>query len=149
MSDELVAQVRAALQRQVVNAILGNERVARAYGLRVTDLQTLHLLVLNNEVRTPRQISSVTGMPTSTVTKLLDRLEEAGYIRRAADPTDRRRTRILLVDEAIAPLRTVYGTADAEFDALSREFDDSELSVVARYLDAVSDFYAAKFESVQ
>lgn len=149
MSDELVAQVRGALQRQLVHAILGNERVAREHGLRVTDLQALHLMVLREDVRTPRQISDTTGMPTSTVTKLLDRLEQAGYVRRIPDRTDRRKTRIELVDEAIAPLQILYGKADAEFDALSRRFETYELEVVARYLDAVSDFYAPKPEEAR
>ncbi|MFC5123096.1 MarR family winged helix-turn-helix transcriptional regulator [Pseudoclavibacter helvolus] len=98
-------------------------------------------MVLRDDVRTPRQISDTTGMPTSTVTKLLDRLEQAGYVRRAPDPTDRRKTRIELVAETIAPLRTLYGNTDAEFDALSRQFTSDELSVVVRYLEAVSDFY--------
>ncbi|GAA1486867.1 MULTISPECIES: MarR family winged helix-turn-helix transcriptional regulator [Micrococcales] len=141
MSDELVGQVRAALQRQLVHAILDNERVAREHGLRVTDLQTLHLMVLREDVRTPRLISDTTGMPTSTVTKLIDRLEQAGYVRRAPDPADRRKTRIELVPDAIAPLQTLYGNADAEFDALSRQFSSSELKVVIRYLEAVSGFY--------
>lgn len=141
MGDELVARVRAALQRQLVHAILGNERIAREHGLRVTDLQTLHLMVLCDDVHTPRQISDTTGIPTSTVTKLLDRLEKAGYITRTADPADRRKTRITLVTEKIAPLQTLYSRTDAEFDALSRRFDDSELETVIRYLDAVSDFH--------
>ncbi|MBB2955974.1 MarR family winged helix-turn-helix transcriptional regulator [Pseudoclavibacter helvolus] len=141
MKEDLVGQARGALQRQLVHAILGNELVARQHGLRVTDLQTLHLMVLRDDVRTPRQISDTTGMPTSTVTKLLDRLEQAGYVRRAPDPTDRRKTRIELVAETIAPLRTLYGNTDAEFDALSRQFTSDELSVVVRYLEAVSDFY--------
>lgn len=141
MKEDLVGQARAALQRQLVHAILGNELVARQHGLRVTDLQTLHLMVLRDDVRTPRQISDTTGMPTSTVTKLLDRLEQAGYVRRTPDPTDRRKTRIELEAEAIAPLRTLYGNTDAEFDALGRQFTSDELSVVVRYLDAVSDFY--------
>ncbi|WGW10518.1 MarR family transcriptional regulator [Saxibacter everestensis] len=142
MSDGLVGQVRVVLQRQLVHAILGNERVAREHGLRVADLQTLHLMVLREDVRTPRQISDTTGMPTSTVTKLLDRLEQAGYVRRTMDPADRRKTRIELVAEAIAPLQTLYGNTDAEFDQLSRQFSSSELQVVVRYLEAVSGFYA-------
>ncbi|SJM69101.1 MarR family winged helix-turn-helix transcriptional regulator [Gulosibacter sp. 10] len=144
MGEDPAARVRAALQRQVVHAVLGNERIAREHGLRVTDLQTLHLLVLREDVRTPRRISDTTGMPTSTVTKLLDRLEQAGFLRRAPDPEDRRRTRIELEEDAIAPLRNVYGRTDEEFAALSGEFAPSELEVVARFLDAVSDFYAAR-----
>ena len=44
-----ITRVRQSLQRQVVAAVLGNEKVARAHGLLVTDLQTLHLLVLRED----------------------------------------------------------------------------------------------------
>lgn len=142
MHDDSVTRVRGALQRQIVHAILGNELVARQHGLRVTDLQALHLMVLRDDILTPRQISTVTGMPTSTVTKLIDRLEQAGYVRRAPDATDRRKTRIELINAAIAPLQTLYGTLDTEFDAVSHQFSTAELDTVARYLDAVSEFYA-------
>lgn len=144
MSNGLATEVRAALQRQLVHAILDNDRVARAHGLRVTDLQTLHLLVLREDVRTPRQISDATGMPTSTVTKLIDRLEASGYIRRTPDAADRRKTVIQLVPEAIEPLRTFYGRTDEEFDAVSQQFDATELTAIIRYLNAVSDFYALR-----
>src|SRR5699024_8339236 len=100
MTDELVARVRAAMQRQLVHAVLDNERVAREHGLLVTDLQALHLLVLRDDVRTPSQISAATGMPASTVTKLVDRLEAAGFVRRSSDPSDRRRTVLDLVPDA-------------------------------------------------
>lgn len=142
MHDDSVTRVRGALQRQIVHVILGNELVARQHGLRVTDLQALHLMVLRDDIRTPRQISTVTGMPTSTVTKLIDRLEQAGYVRRAPDATDRRKTRIELINAAIAPLQTLYGTLDTEFDAVSHQFSTAELDTVARYLDAVSESYA-------
>lgn len=140
-TNEQASQVRGALQRQLVDAILGNERVARQHGLLVTDLQTLHLLVLREDVRTPRQISEVTGMPTSTVTKLVDRLEAAGYLRRTIDTNDRRKTVLELVPEKIAPLQVLYGRTDDEFDALTRTFDRRELETIIRFLESVSDFY--------
>lgn len=136
-----VTRVRQALQRQLVAAILGNEKVARAHGLLVTDLQTLHLLVLREDVCTPSQISDMTGMPTSTVTKLIDRLESAGYVRRRTDPADRRKTVLELIPESVSPLRVLYGRTDQEFDDLSRQFTPDELGTVTRYLDAVSGFY--------
>lgn len=141
MTDNPIVRVRLALQEQLVTAILGNERVARRYGLRVTDLQTLHLLVMRPDVRTPREISDVTTMPTSTVTKLIDRLESAGYVRRTSDPEDRRRTVLELVEENIAPLQHFYGKTSDEFDQLSSTFSAEELELVARYLETVISFY--------
>ena len=141
MGEEQVARVRAAMKRQIVHAVLGNDRVARVHGLQVTDLQALHLMVLREDVRTPRRLCAATGMPPSTVTKLLDRLEKSGYIVRMADPIDRRRTLIELVPSAIEPLWTLYGNTDERFDELSMRFTPEELEIVTRYLDAVSDFY--------
>lgn len=141
MTEYHVELVRAAMQRQLVHAVLSNDRVARDHGLRVTDLQVLHLLVLRDDVRTPRQISMATGTPASTVTKLIDRLEVAGYVRRTSDPTDRRRTVLKLVPETIAPLHALYGRTDEQFNEMSRQFTPDELEVVSRYLNAVTDFY--------
>jgi seryl-tRNA(Sec) selenium transferase len=45
-----------------------------------------------------------------------------------------------VVPEAIAPLQRLYGRADGDFDEMSRRFSPDELDVVARSLDAVSDF---------
>lgn len=141
MENDQVARVRAAMQRQLVHAILDNDRIAREHGLRVIDLQTLHLMVLREEVRTPRQISVAAAMPASSVTKVVDRLEAAGYIRRAPDLRDRRRTLLELIPDAVERLTTFYGETDHAFDELSSQFSAVELDAVTRYLDAVSDFY--------
>lgn len=69
MVNELVERVRAAMQRQLVHAVLDNERVARQHGLLVADL---HLLVPREDMRTPIQISAATVclqvLPPSSLT---------------------------------------------------------------------------------
>lgn len=65
-------------------------------------------------------------------------------MRRTSDPSDRPRTVMDLVSDAIAPLRTLYQRADEQFDDLSRQFTPEELDIVVRYLDAVSDFYTLR-----
>jgi len=39
----------------------------------------------------PGQLAEQLGLTTGAVTKLLDRLQQAGYVTRSADPADRRR----------------------------------------------------------
>src|SRR5690625_2572016 len=104
MSSPNGARIQRAQQNALVNAVLGNERIAREFGLLVIDLQTLHLLVLRENVRTPKQLSQITSLPNSTVTRVLDRLENGGYLRRVHDPVDRRRINIELIEEAIEPV---------------------------------------------
>lgn len=143
--EKINQRIRVALQEQLITAILGNERVARQYGLLVTDLQTLHLLVMRPDIRSPHQISRITTMPTSTVTKLLDRLENAGYVRRKPDPADRRRTQIELIDEAIEPLHNFYGKNTDRFKEFNKEFSADDLKIVATYLEMITESHLLDF----
>lgn len=135
MSRTNGVRIRRALQGALVNAVLGNERIARELGLSVTDLQTLHLLVLREDTRTPTQLSQTTGLPTSTVTRVLDRLEHAGYIRRDDDPRDRRKVRIELVADKIDSVIGRYDQYTDVLEGINSEFTEKELGVVARYLE--------------
>ncbi|MBO3084045.1 MarR family transcriptional regulator [Cellulomonas sp. zg-ZUI188] len=135
------ARIQRALRGALVNAVLGNERIAREFDLLVTDLQTLHLLVLRDDVRTPKQLSQTTGLPTSTITRVLDRLEAAGYLRRAHDPQDRRRINIELIPEKIAPIINRYGQYTDTLDRTNAEFTEEELGLVARYLEQASSTF--------
>ncbi|MGA9747316.1 MAG: MarR family transcriptional regulator [Nocardioides sp.] len=141
MSSDAGNRIQQAFQAALVNAVLGNERIAREFGLLLTDLQTLHLLVLRPGVRTPKQLSEVSGLPTSTVTRVIDRLEKADYLQRSADPDDRRRTNIELVPEKVAALVSHYEQYGEELGRVNALFSDTELETVARYLEATVDTF--------
>ncbi len=134
MSSPSSLRIQRAFQSALVNAVLGNERIAREFGLPVTDLQTLHLLVLREDVRTPKQLSQTSGLPSSTVTRVLDRLEEAGYLRRTHDAADRRRTNIELVMDKIRPIVGSYGQHSDTLEQINAQFSEKELDTIARYL---------------
>lgn len=135
MSSPPSARIQRAFQVSLVNAVLGNDRIAREFGLLVTDTQALHLLVLRSDVRNAKQLSRTTGMPTSTVTRVLDRLEAAGYLRRVPDPIDRRRINVELIPEKIEPLMNHYSQYVENLARVNENFADDELEIVARYLE--------------
>lgn len=68
-----------------------------------------------------RQLSERTGTRASTLTGLLDRLENRGYLTRELDPADRRSFRLPLTKagQAVAT-RVLTAITDLERDALSR-----------------------------
>ncbi len=68
-----------------------------------------------------RQLSERTGTRASTLTGLLDRLEDRGYLTRELDPGDRRSFRLPLSEagQAVAT-RVLAAIGDLERDALSR-----------------------------
>ncbi|HWN60526.1 MAG TPA: MarR family transcriptional regulator [Streptosporangiaceae bacterium] len=68
-----------------------------------------------------RQLSERTGTRASTLTGLLDRLENRGYLTRELDPADRRSFRLPLTEagQAVAG-RVRAAVADLERDAAAR-----------------------------
>jgi DNA-binding MarR family transcriptional regulator len=68
-----------------------------------------------------RQLSERTGTRASTLTSLLDRLENRGYLARELDPADRRSFRLPLTKAGQAVAAQVLAAiADLERNALSR-----------------------------
>lgn len=132
------------LQLVIASSVMTNERIARAMGLNVVDLQALGFIARNGAPMTAGEVSQQTELPTSTTTRVLDRLEKHGYIERMTDPTDRRRVVVRARPEAAAGVGR--GGDDDPYagilDGMRRvheRFTVDELEVVARYLDAVKD----------
>ncbi len=71
--------------------IMFHQSVADVLGLHITDHKCLDLIRQYGAMPAGR-IAELTGLTTGAVTGIIDRLEKAGYVRRANDPKDRRRT---------------------------------------------------------
>jgi DNA-binding MarR family transcriptional regulator len=68
-----------------------HQSVADVLGLHITDHKCLDLIRQYGAMPAGR-LAELTGLTTGAVTGIIDRLEKAGYVRRANDPKDRRRT---------------------------------------------------------
>ncbi|MGI0048543.1 MAG: MarR family winged helix-turn-helix transcriptional regulator [Nitrososphaera sp.] len=71
--------------------IMFHQAVADELGLHITDHKCLDL-IRNYGAMPAGRLAELTGLTTGAVTGTIDRLEKAGYVRRANDPNDRRRT---------------------------------------------------------
>lgn len=82
-------------------------------------------------------LSKRTGLAKTTLTSMLNRMERKALIRREADPADRRRMRVFLLDAARA-LEEEYLRISAQMDALYFEgFADSETKALESALERV------------
>lgn len=80
-------------------------------------------------------VGAYSGLSSGGVTVVLDRLEKAGFIRRTANPDDRRS---VLVDFAPAKQRKVT----AHYDGIERQFGELLKSSPIEELETVLGFFA-------
>lgn len=124
--------------RFIADLIVFNQQVADRLGLGMTDMQVIGHIQRDGGAMTPGRLATLTGLSTGSVTGVLDRLEQAGFVHRERDPGDRRRV-LLRVDEArlqrdIAPLYA--SQAELLADVVDR-FSPGERQTIAAFLDAL------------
>ncbi|HEV7743033.1 MAG TPA: MarR family transcriptional regulator [Pseudolysinimonas sp.] len=133
-SDE---RISSAMRRVIADAVLTNERIARGIGLNVVDLQTFGILLDAGRPLTAGEISARTELPTSTTTRVIDRLEKGGFVRRASDPADRRKVVIEPIHERLASFQDAYAGILEDLARLNEGFSAAELDTIARYLETM------------
>jgi DNA-binding MarR family transcriptional regulator len=113
---------------------LFSQAVAERIGMHSTDIETMELLNILGPM-TAGELSGRTGLSSGATTRLIDRLEHAGLVRRRPDATDRRRVIIEPAYENLDQLGVLfYPMADGIAKILS--------SYSAEQLDAFLEFIA-------
>ena len=137
-SDRLKDAVLRATRKVSSQAALFSQAVADRIGLATIDVECLE--VLNDEGPvTVGRLAEWTGLTTGAATRMIDRLEQAGYVRRVADPADRRRVVVEPVAQRMASLADVHGSiARAQLEVIAR-FSDEQLVAIADYLETSID----------
>jgi DNA-binding MarR family transcriptional regulator len=138
MSAPQRATLAEALGREVrtfiANALLFNQKIAAQVGLNGTDMQCLHLLALQGSA-TPGELARRCGLTTGGITVVLDRLEDAGYIRRIPNPSDRRSWIIRPVAARIRQLETIYRSKSQLLFNLLASYDEDELRLILGFFE--------------
>ena len=134
--DEVTERIAAAMRHVISSSVMTNERIARTVGLSVVDTQTLGIIAAAESPLTAGEVSAATQLPSSTTTRVLDRLENAGFIERSADPDDRRKVVVSVLPKMIETMGPAYGGILQELAAMHEDFTVAELEVIARYLEA-------------
>lgn len=136
---QLGDQIAVEMQELIASAVLTNERIARSIGLNVVDFQTYGVLMRNGGPMTPGQVSQATELPSSTTTRVLDRLEAKGMVERRPDPSDRRKVWVHAVPFNDERVGAAYAEILRQMDEVHARFTVAELQTVLRYLAVIKD----------
>src|ERR1700749_2336920 len=121
-ADRVVLEIR----KFIAASIFFNTQAAEKAGIGLTDMQMLHMLQLYGP-STPSQLGTWTGLSSGGVTVALDRLEKGGYVRREANPADRRSLLITLVPTRLRKIAAMYEGVEKETRRLLATLPKSDL----------------------
>jgi DNA-binding MarR family transcriptional regulator len=136
---QLGEQISGAMQEVIAAAVLTNERIARLVGLNVVDFQTYGVLLRHGEPMTPGQVSQATELPSSTTTRVLDRLQGEGMVERRPDPADRRKIWVYARPFDHEGVSAAYAEIVRQMEEVHADFTVAELQTVLRYLGTVKN----------
>ena len=111
------------------------------FGLRFIDYSVLRVLQLSGEPyrMSPTELAEIVLRSSGGMTQILDRLESAGLVGRAADPSDRRK---VLVELSAAGLRTgkdANASYRRERERILSELSDGEVDDLDRAVHRLLD----------
>lgn len=126
---QLLAELRRAGRDHSDATVIFHTTMAARFGLTATDEKTMSLLQRRGAM-TAGQIAVSTGLATASVTDLIDRLEQRGFVRRRRDPRDRRRV-IVEPDAAhVSRVAAFFKSPGRSLARLLARYSNAELAIL-------------------
>jgi DNA-binding MarR family transcriptional regulator len=113
--------------------------VARRHGLSHAALNALAVIEGNGAPLATGEISTRMHITTGTMTSVLDTLERNGYIRRLADPDDRRRVLVDITPTAQTVLDQMLPEVQQQAKAVMTVLDDDTLQALLDILATLAE----------
>jgi DNA-binding MarR family transcriptional regulator len=128
-----------------------NQFIAERMGVNRTDHRVLEILNRKGAM-TAGDLALAAHLTTGAVTAVVDRLEEAGFVRRVRDTEDRRR---VLIEQTLESTRTAMRYyqpfMSATFESMTK-YSAEELEVVRDFMRgaaAISEEYAKELRAAE
>ena len=115
-----------------------NDAVGAQIGLKGGDLEILDLVARYGPM-SPSEITTSTGIHPATLTGVIDRLENAGWLLRAPAPDDRRRIHLQARRERGPELVKLYAPMNRSLSEICAALTPEQLTVVRDFLQAAAE----------
>ena len=118
--------------------VLFHATVASCLKLHPTDYKVLGILERLGAM-SAGELARQSGLATASVTNLVDRLEEKGFVKRVRDTEDRRRVLVEPIRDQLTRGRAVFASTMASLAALYEQYSVGDLVVIADFLRRNAD----------
>ncbi|RWZ51189.1 MarR family transcriptional regulator [Labedella phragmitis] len=100
-------------------------------------LSALRQIAVHDDRARVQDVADGSGMTVGAASKIVDRLERAGFVRRLPHPTDRRSSLLEMTAEGRAALKAGMRAARAELGRRTDTLSPDELAETTKNLDAL------------
>jgi DNA-binding MarR family transcriptional regulator len=146
--DRQLSELAAAYRQYISAEVLHGYATAGAAGLNATDFFCLNLLSLAGTL-TAGQLAQRTGLTTGATTRMIDRLEKAGFVRRARDAADRRQVIIEIIRDREPELDAALEPARRHMLSVFQRYSAQDLHVLLDYFTRAAPALVAAVEELQ
>jgi DNA-binding MarR family transcriptional regulator len=129
----LTTTIKASLRELSNQLSLLNHRVSAHVALKDVDLDCLELINRHGPL-SPSALARRAGLHPATITGILDRLEQGGWVVRERDPSDRRAVIIRVLHDRAAELFRLYAGMNSSLDEIFAGYSDDQLELLADFL---------------
>lgn len=131
MREEFAREIR---QFTGINASFFRVAATRV-GIAVTDMQVLDILDLLGPA-TAGQLADLTGLTTGAITRILDRLEKAGFVHRERDKSDGRKVivRIEKGKDEMHKIRSILDSVEKTWDEVASRYNNEQIAFLLDFL---------------
>jgi DNA-binding MarR family transcriptional regulator len=108
---------------------------AARIGMTDTDMQVIDILDSTGPA-TAGQLADLTGLTTGAITGMLNRLEEAGLVRRERDPNDGRKVIVRLEKgkDEMREINAMFDGVGGAWDDMASSYDNEQLAFLLEFL---------------
>jgi DNA-binding MarR family transcriptional regulator len=129
----LIDAISGASQQFSTSTVLFHTALADRLGLNPTDHKCVDVLLQRGSM-TAGQLAEVTGLTTGSITTALDRLEKAGFIRRAADPHDRRKVILEVIPDSLTVMFPLFDGLVTAYTQMLDTYSEAELGLILEFI---------------
>jgi DNA-binding MarR family transcriptional regulator len=140
LEREMPAYISAAVRYQIA--------IANQLQMPVTDVHAIGALLEFGELGVGR-LAELMGMTTGAATRLVDRLERAGFVVREADPQDRRKVVLRLVEHRVAEIGRYYESMGRRWQEQVAGYSEDQMRFLVEFLRAGRDHALAETEALR
>jgi len=144
--SQLLSELSDEFRAQSTNTVLFHQLIADYLGLNITDHKCLNYLIDRGPL-TAGKLAELTHLTTGAITGVIDRLEQAGFVRRVKDPRDRRRVIIERVPESLAKLEAIFAPLGRMTADICEPYSEDELHFLLAFMKKINSRFQQELSS--